>query len=255
VDLISSLSPFQAPRTRSQTKLQAHGETQYEVIEPHFFQPTPLSNLFTNGMEDEQIWAQLDLRTQTICRTLDYVLEGEVVSPDLLSNLEDSAEDNPDEDEGLQKVLEALKREDIDMDEFLGQYSLDENDLDDSQDEDLEEPSSESDSGDEEMQEDISPLHDPSSDEEENGHHRSSKTSRKRKRGVLSDGFFDLAEFNAHTERAEARSSSRGPPHGDDSDNDDQEIDFFANVDSNADLGDDEKAGEGMYYHSRRDAR
>jgi len=262
VDLISWLSPFHAPRTRSQTKLQAQAEIPYEDTKPQIFQPTPLNNLFTNGMEDEQIWAQLDLRTQTICRILDYVLEGETASPDLLSKQEDNPEDDSDEDEGLQKALEALKREDmdIDMDEFLAQYGLDENDLDDSQDEHLEESSSESNVGEEEMQEDISPLCDPSSSSsEENEYRRSSmKAPRKRKRGgtsKLDDGFFDLAEFNAYTERAEARSSSRGRLAGNNSDEDDDELKIFAaSVDSNADLDDDGKAGQGMSYHFRRDA-
>ena len=214
-------------------------------------------------MDDKQIWAQLDLRTQMICRVLDYVLDGEVASPDLLSKQEVGTEDDDveeeEDDEALQKALEALKREDIDMDEFLAQYGQDESDLDDPQDEDLEESSSESDGGEEEMQEDISPLCDPSSSEEDGSeYYRSStKTSKKRKRGEssdLDDGFFDLAEFNAYTERTEARFSSRGRLAGNDSDEDEEEFDLFvASVTSNADLGDDGEAGQGEYYHSHRD--
>jgi U3 small nucleolar RNA-associated protein MPP10 len=257
VDLISSLSPSQAPQTRSQTKAKARAETLlHEDTRPDLFQSTPLNTLFTNDLDDEQIWAQVDLRTQTICQLLDHVLEGDVASSDLLSR-EDSAEDDEDADERLKKVLEALEQsEDIDIDEFLAQYGLDDSDSDDSQDDDdLEESTSESHPEEEEMQEDFSPLRDPSSSEEESEcHHPLVRTSRKRKRGEpseLDDGFFDLAEFNAHTERAEAMSSSRGRLAGGDSD-DDEEIDLFTSVDSNADLGDDGKDGGGMYYRCHR---
>jgi U3 small nucleolar RNA-associated protein MPP10 len=252
-NLVSSLSSSHAPQTRSQTKAKAETRL-HESTKPVFFQTTPLNTLFTDGMNDEQIWAQLDLRTQTICRILDYVLEAELTSPDISSNQGDSVEEDNEEDDRLQKALEALKRdEDTGLDEFLAEYGLHESDLDDSQDDDdLNNSSPESDGEEEEMQEDISPLRDPSSSEDETEYLRSAmKPSRKRKRGEsseLDDGFFDLAEFNAYTERAEAKSSSRGRLGGDDSDEDEQEIDLFANVDPNVDWDDDGKAGQGMYY-------
>jgi U3 small nucleolar RNA-associated protein MPP10 len=233
-NLVSSLSSSHAPQTRSQTKAKAETRL-HENTKPVF-------------------WAQLDLRTQTICRILDYVLEAELTSPDISSNQGDSVEEDNEEDDRLQKALEALKRdEDTGLDEFLAEYGLHESDLDDSQDDDdLNNSSPESDGEEEEMQEDISPLRDPSSSEDETEYLRSAmKPSRKRKRGEsseLDDGFFDLAEFNAYTERAEAKSSSRGRLGGDDSDEDEQEIDLFANVDPNVDWDDDGKAGQGMYY-------
>ena len=183
-------------------------------------------------MNDDQIWAQVDLRTQTICRMLEYVLEGEMEELG-------SEETSEDDDERLRMALEALKADDdIDMEKFLENYGIDESELSDSQDEESEDVNSPSGEVDEAV-ENISPLRDPSSDEENDSDEfyvSPKKLSKKRKLGEVSeldDDFFDLAEFNAYTERAEAKSSSRGRLAGSDSDEDDG-IDLFANIDSTA---------------------
>ena len=201
-------------------------------------------------MHDEQVWAQLDLRTQTICRILDYVLEGETAPPDLLLH-EDSAEDNNEEDERLQEALEALKRdEDIDMDDFLARYGLNESDLNDSEDDDLEEESSSENVGEEDMQEDISPLRDPSPSEGEASEFHSLTKASTRKRGKLSesdDNIVDLSDFNPDTDHA--HSSPHGQLTGADSDEDDEEIDLFASVHSDVDFPSGEKTAQGTYYY------
>jgi len=237
VDLVSSLAPSQAPQTRSKAKAKAD-QPPRENTNQQSFDPTPLKSLFIDGMDDEQIWAQVDLRTQTICRMLEYVLEGE------MEEFGEGSEGNSeDDDERLRQALEALKADDdIDMETFLENYGIDESELEESED-------VSSQSGDDEAVENISPLRDPSSDEENDSDEfyvSPKKLSKKRKLGEVSeldDDFFDLAEFNAYTERAEAKSSSRGRLAGSDSDEEDDGIDLFANIDSPATVEEEDDSG------------
>lgn len=254
-ELLSSLTPTQAPQTRSKAK----AVTEKPIIndaQKNLFEFTPLKSLFVDGMDDEQIWAQLDLRTKTICRMLDFVLEGESEGQDGLE--EESSEDDQDDgnaDEKLRKALEALENgEDVDMEEFMAEHGLDNEEMDDSDDsQDYEEEDSSDENGDQEEEggEEISPLRDIELEAQSNSFippfpHRKKK-GRNAATSELDDGFFDLAEFNAETERAEARSSSRGRlAGGDDSDEEDMDIDLFASVDPTVNMDDDaEGEGEG----------
>ena len=71
-NLLSSLNPIQKPRTRSQTNADSSSP---QTSTNKFFEPTPLSSLLTEGMDQEQVWMQLDLRCQMVCDLLDYALE------------------------------------------------------------------------------------------------------------------------------------------------------------------------------------
>src|SRR6267378_4039377 len=102
-ELISGLAPSQAPQTRSKAKSEAQQSVAKEGQIP-IFDFTPLKSLFVEGMDDEQIWAQLDLRTKTVCRMLDFVLEGESEPQDEVS--EGGSEDG---DNALRRALEALE--------------------------------------------------------------------------------------------------------------------------------------------------
>lgn len=268
-ELLSSLAPSQAPQTRSKAK---NGVDKPAVpnAQKDLFEFTPLKSLFIDGMDEEQIWAQLDLRTKAVCRMLDYVLEGVSEERDE-EEVEEDSEEEDDTEERLRKAIEALESgEDIDMEELMAKYGLDEEDMDaldnleDEEDSEADSDSDEASSEDEEEgEEEMSLLRDSEVEESKQSSSRApiTRITRPKKKGSkfseLDDGFFDLDEFNAETERAESKSSSRGRLAGDDdSDEDDMDVDLFAPVDDASDIEEEDSEGEkgtyinALYLHS-----
>jgi len=251
--LLSSLHHSLAPMTRSKSK--ANDKKDPAAVPRALFVPTPLASLVVEGMDEDQIWAQLDIRLQNVADALHIVLEngepGDEEDQDGSEEDEDEDDDGYLDDERLKEVLRALENgEDVDFD-ALG-YDMDVDDIldDDPNEEGCQDEGSQDegdDSGEgtgseleEEGDEGITPLRDP---EEDTDHGRpgsmlaiSGKRITLKRRGKghpeLDDGFFDLSAFNFETERAEARSSSKGRLGGDvDSDSDDVSVDLFAPVD------------------------
>ncbi|PPR06891.1 hypothetical protein CVT24_011581 [Panaeolus cyanescens] len=246
-DLLSSLTNSFAPQTRSKSTTTIPVQSPAPLAKA--FEPTPLQSLFVDDVEEDQIWAQLDLRTKRICEMLDFVLEGETADPTLDQSDESAEEGNDDK---LKEALAALQNgEDVDMDEFLAKYGDDEDlseDLDDEMDDD---EASDFDDGSDELDEEaeaFTPLREPLSEEDESEDERERETiplsskakkQKNKRHSPLDDNFFNLAEFNADTERAEARKSSRGRLSGDDSDDEeDMDIDLFAAVDDSEEVDD-----------------
>lgn len=230
---MTSLAWSQAPQTRSRANKEAE-KPNSQLPDKHIFDSTPLDSLYVDGMDEEQIWEQLDLRTNTICRVLDFVLEGESEAEQKDSN---TSEGEDEYDARLLKALEDLEREGVDLDDLMGEES----ESSSGQSQSSGSPSG-SDLEDDEEKEKFSSLRDPSEDEDEGDEvepptllspNQSSRKKRGKKAAVseLDDDFFNLAEFNAETERAEARSSSKGRLAEDDESDEDMDIDLFASVD------------------------
>ncbi|THH15981.1 hypothetical protein EW146_g4585 [Bondarzewia mesenterica] len=253
--LLASFSPSQSPQTRSQTrangKRKRGSSLQSRIEQKPALQVTPLTSLFVEGMNDEQVWAQLELRTTNICGMLQLALEGtgedfeggdtgemkkrRKVLDDEEESLEEEDEDTEDDEEDLDDASEMYESgEDADLGEEV---------------EILRDTDSEDDEGEDELDLDGRPpaLAAP----------RNLKSPKAKRNGhpELDDGFFDLASFNAETEEAEARSVSRGIL-GNNSDEEDSEsdndfIDMFGNIDEQEDsLGDLEEASYKDFFRS-----
>ena len=202
-------------------------------------------------MEEEQLWAQLELRAARVCEVLEYALEttGEGVDEN----------GNERELQISQRRMEGAGDGDVDMEDLEGLESDEdedfEEDSEDEEDEDEDDDDEEEEGGDEEdgeeaedLGEHMAELRDPSDEDNSDsdldkpsvlpGGQRPSRWRAKAKgHPELDDGFFDLAAFNAETEEAESKTVSKGRlAEDEDSDEDmDEEMDYFALVDEGAD--------------------
>jgi U3 small nucleolar RNA-associated protein MPP10 len=210
------MRPSEGLQTRSMTRKRKRSPSPApsEVL----FQPTPISSLFTANMDNEQLWGQLELKMDGMCKLLSSVLDQEGDAEDEGMGLEG------DEDE-----------EDVDWDE--DEYE-EEDDDDDDDDDDNDETSQENEEDassddishpDEDLPEGVSNLRGEVGDSEED---EPSPSKRKRKNNnELDDGFFELSTFNSEAEAAEARWSSSGRLNdADDDSDDDMSVDLFAPV-------------------------
>ncbi|KAG2350396.1 Mpp10 protein [Suillus weaverae] len=238
-DLLSSLRQSQAPQTRSQTRANAKRKRSpspvLESPKKVTLENTPLPSLFVEGMNEDQIWQQLDLRAASLCSNL-LLLEGETEDDKALS---DGMYDDPEEEEGDEVSEESEDSEEIEH-------------MDDS----------EEDTGGAEEMTDL--REELSEDEEDSDHHPSlldvvktkpslKHAAAKRPNSDLDDDFFSLNAFNRETEEAEATAVSRGrlgrDSDSDESDGDGDSIDLFRPIDDVHGPNDDasEDSAEPLY--------
>lgn len=249
-ELLCSLNPEEAPVTRSQTKA-LNGKRKRTPPKIAAFDQTPLTSLFVEDAGPEQVWAQLELRAKGVCEMLTKALDGTIMDEDvdmrMLSAVDADEEEDEDNSEGARKKLrfEDLSQEDIKslgMEPDVLKRLIEGMEVEGDGEEELDDE--ESDGGDdgEEFGEEVTSLKDPEALDSP-GPSRSSRLSRRSKSSAgsqLDDGFFDLASFNAETEQAEAKHVSRGRLKSlnddEDSESDDESIDYFAAVDGDPEL-------------------
>ena len=225
--LLASFSPRQAPVTRSQSS--AKGKRKRSPSPPpapkDAFERTPLTCLYVQGLDKDQIWAQLELRTQSVCKMLEYALNGTEESTEhgFAPASDDSEQNSSEEDDSDLTYVES----------------------DDNSEPD-EESRESSDGG--LLEEGVTELRDPSADSEEEGLVKDSRISSsssslgtKGDHSGLDDGFFDLEEFNAETEEAEADFVSNGALNADwdNTASDEDDIDYFTPVNGQLHADDD----------------
>ncbi|KAI0307835.1 U3 small nucleolar ribonucleoprotein complex, subunit Mpp10 [Multifurca ochricompacta] len=205
--LLASFSPTQAPVTRSQSS--ANGKRKRSPSPPS----TP-KGVFEH-MDRGQIWAQLELRAQHVCKMLEYALDGT---------------DEHTEDDTEQKS----------PDEGDSDISFGENGGESGGELETDEEGRRS-SGREPSEESIIELRDgPVGEDEEHsvdGLHSLPSPfplgANDAHHPGLNDGFFDLAAFNMETEEAEAGFVSNGALDADSEVNssDEDNVDYFASID------------------------
>ncbi|KAH9171831.1 Mpp10 protein [Lactarius sanguifluus] len=211
--LLASFSPTHAPVTRSQSV--AHGKRKRSPSPPkHTLERTPLTCLFVKDLDKDQIWAQLELRAQHVCKMLECALNGpgEPAKYSISSTTTNDNVGQTPSDEGGSDISSEESDDDSEMSGDVGG------------------------SGDEDMEECVTELRDESvdRDEDEWAEERRFLPSSTRTKGShsgLDDGFFDLAEFNAETEEAEAGFVSNGALDADsDTSSAEDEIDYFGSI-------------------------
>ena len=250
-ELLSSLSPEEAPVTRSQTKA-LNGKRKRTPPKIAAFDQTPLTSLFVENAALEQVWAQLELRAKGVCEMLTKALDGTLMDEEadmrMLNGVGGGEDEEEDDVGGARKKLrfEELSQEDI---ESLGvepdvlKRLMEGMEVDGDGEEELDDEESEDEDNDgEEFGEEVTPLRD-SEALDSPGPSRSPRLSRRSKSSAgsqLDDGFFDLASFNAETQEAEAKHVSRGRlkslNEDEDSESDKESIDYFAAVDGDPGL-------------------
>lgn len=185
-------------------------------------------------MEEDQIWAQLELKAANVCKTLEECFDGGQTDPRGMM-----LEDDEDEEGDAERLKDMIEddSEDDEMDGLEGfnwahdeSAEIEEEDQESSEDEDSED-----------LGEETEELHDPSEEEDEEDYildldavpeRRNPRRVSRKRHAELDDGFFNLADFNAEIEEAESKDVSNGAlgEGSDDEDSEEDVIDFFAPV-------------------------
>ena len=190
-------------------------------------------------MDDDQIWAQLDLKAKNVCETLEDAFDAGDVDARGMRDIEDEdEEDELDSDE--------MDGMDIDDKEWEDMDEMDDDDDDSEESGDDESEDSEQGINTEHITELRNASSEEDTDEDGDGDDQtlfadldagpSSRRSEKRsgkKHPELDDQFFSLEAFNAEIEEAESRTVSSGALSKDSDDESENEdgLDFFAPVD------------------------
>ncbi|KAF8329792.1 Mpp10 protein-domain-containing protein [Cantharellus anzutake] len=249
--------PSSGPTTRSKSKVQDGHVEVPKSVEPvsTVLDRTSIDQLYIVGMNADQIWEQLELRTKNLAKVLDEVVQiddpDQEPGPELGVEDEDEDESDDDEDEDW------LPSDEMEVDGFgeeasgLGENLEDEDGEDSgSEDDDLETAGL--------NEESIMKIRRGSDEEDEipdldldrPGTKRSSEM--RPRHPTLDDDFFSIDDFNMQSEAMESLFRSRGQLAGDDEDDEDEdedEIDLFQKFDDpgNNEIFDEEDEEKGGF--------
>ncbi|WFC99499.1 U3 snoRNP protein [Malassezia yamatoensis] len=242
------------------------------------FPPTAIDELVLDGMDNEQIWQQLELRTSKLSRTLEKVMTsavGEDVDDEeneenqaLMNHDSEIVDDDSDEDWESEPSEEADEG-------FAGASDFSDLDADDMYYEPLRSENEQQKRKAQKEREELMnaySLSDPAvlealmgqgesaqqdDDQEQSGSSKSildqlddepieTPASRKPRHPTLDDQFFSIDEFNRRTEAAERRdSTSKANLAGDDdAENEDEELDLFHSVNADEDDSEDQESDQ-----------
>ncbi|RSH81820.1 uncharacterized protein EHS24_008012 [Apiotrichum porosum] len=211
--LVSILQP-PAISLRSSTK--KGGEDEPAVPDPTELLPyTPLSVLTTDGMDPEQVWSQLELRAEGICRVVKEemtVEEWKQMMGDQGYDEGDSASDLGSAEEGSD---DELLGSDEDEDMSLGSDEDEEDDEEEEEDDEDEDDEDEEEEGSDEEGDVAMGSGDESDDDVSAAGPSKPRKSSKAQHPTLDDQFFSIDEFNRMTEEQEATRVTSGRLGGD----------------------------------------
>ncbi|KAL7413419.1 U3 small nucleolar ribonucleoprotein complex, subunit Mpp10 [Mrakia frigida] len=211
-----------------------------EALDRLNFPPTPLTSLYTDGMDVDQIWEQLEMRAGKMVEVLD-----EVGVLDELDREEGSISNEEREQRGMgpkedsesdgEEGSEELSFEGMDELEDSGESESEEEEEEEEEGvsfADEEDDDEDDDDDDEEMMDDEEEEEEEEEDEDDDTERRvtdldqpGSSSASKRSHPTLDDPFFSLHAFNRETEELEAFEVSDGKLGLNNDDDDDDEED------------------------------
>lgn len=218
----------------SKAKVDAERQPQPEELLPY----TPLGELTTEDMDPEQVWGQLELRNDGICKVVKEVGSGDAPGDEDDEEAEgfedDSEEDEEDDDEEMTpEEWERMMADNGYMDgmsdsEGSGSEEGDSDELEGASDDDLEvgsdegsedvsEEGEDDDEGDEddEEDEDAASGSDVDMDDGNDDQYAAGPSKPRKMHSTLDDQFFSIDEFNRLTEEQEAGRVTSGALGGD----------------------------------------
>lgn len=244
---ISSLLNTLVPRPGPLEERKRKRDEPAEVPTHPLFPPTALDSLVLEGMDDDQIWHQLELRSSKLSRVLHVVMSNEQEGDEESEGEDDDEEeqevtDSSDEESGfagasdfsdtdgnevfyepLHSEEEQQKRKaEKEREEMLSMYNIGDPAL-------LEAMEGDDDKENEDNEED----EDEDEDEDEKDDEGATQDNAPRgpRHPTLDDDFFSIDDFNRQTEADERRSmTSRANLSGEDEEDTDG-VDLFGNVD------------------------
>ena len=113
--LVQTIHSLNRPQTRSMAQRASGSKSGARPMV--MMQHTPLANLHIQGMGEQQIWNQLELRTGELCKILKNVLGGG--SADTVDKMSEEDEEIGDDEVVGDDTMDLLEMDDMDEDELM----------------------------------------------------------------------------------------------------------------------------------------